>query len=391
MKAIDNWKTYQFMQIADNIVERVMPTSGDEEEYIGLEHMDTGSLHITRLGSENELIGEKLRIRKGDVLFARRNAYLKRVAIAPFDGIFSAHGMVLRPNTDIVAKEFFPFFVISDMFLERAIQISVGSLSPTVNWSTLKKEVFTLPPIEEQKRIAELLWAADRLIRSYYQKHERIKHSLDIYVAKTFAEGIKKHQWRVYSLEELSDIVYGITLNAAKRKGEIELPYLRVANVFREKLDLEDVLNIKCSKNEMERYQLKKNDILLVEGHADKKQIGRAAMWNKELDVCLHQNHLIRVRCGDKILPTFLLAWINSPRGRNYFYRYSQSSSGLNTINSSVVKNMSIPLCDLRTQKKICELIQRYKNALFSCEDAILKAQVVLKSLINYALQGGVN
>lgn len=167
-------KPYKFDDIAINIVERAMPQPEDQKTYIGLEHMDTGSLHISRWGSETELIGEKLRIKKGDVLFARRNAYLKRVAIAPFDGLFSAHGMVLRPKIDVILPELFPFFLFSDYFLNRAIKISVGSLSPTVNWKTLKQEVFYIPAIDDQKRIAELFWAADNTI----QKEENILSDL---------------------------------------------------------------------------------------------------------------------------------------------------------------------------------------------------------------------
>ena len=104
---------YRFEDIAINVVERAMPEPKDKTAYIGLEHMDSGSLHISRWGSETDLIGEKLKIKKGDVLFARRNAYLKRVAIAPFDGLFSAHGMVLRPKIEVILPEFFPFFLFS--------------------------------------------------------------------------------------------------------------------------------------------------------------------------------------------------------------------------------------------------------------------------------------
>jgi len=112
-----------------------------------------------------DLKGDKLRMKKGDLLFAKRNAYLRRVAIAPHDGFFSAHGMVLRPKSSRVWPDFLPFFLRSDVFMNRAVEISVGSLSPTINWGTLRNQEFALPPVEEQKRIAEVLWAADKLVR----------------------------------------------------------------------------------------------------------------------------------------------------------------------------------------------------------------------------------
>jgi type I restriction enzyme S subunit len=151
------WKIWRFDQIALNVTERADPTPGDSELYVGLEHMDTGSLRIRRWGSKTDLIGTKFRMRKGDILFARRNAYLKRVAIAPHDGLFSAHGMILRPNSDVVEPSFLPFFMQSDLFMDRAIQISAGSLSPTINWGGLATQQFPLPPIDEQRQIVGVL------------------------------------------------------------------------------------------------------------------------------------------------------------------------------------------------------------------------------------------
>ena len=129
---------YRFEEIAINSKEKKKPTEADKDTYIGLEHLDAGTLTVSRWGSEVAPVGEKLIMRKGDVLFGKRRAYQKKVAIAPFDGIFSAHGMVLRPREDVITKEFFPLFINSDYFLDEAIRISVGSLSPTVNWKDLK-------------------------------------------------------------------------------------------------------------------------------------------------------------------------------------------------------------------------------------------------------------
>ena len=137
---------YRFDQIAFNSTEKKKPTEEDRLTYIGLEHMDSGSLTITRFGSEVAPIGEKLVMRKGDALFGKRRAYQKKVAIAPFDGIFSAHGMVLRPNEDVIDRKFFPLFISSDYFLDAAVNISVGSLSPTINWRDLRGLEFSLPP-----------------------------------------------------------------------------------------------------------------------------------------------------------------------------------------------------------------------------------------------------
>ena len=158
---------YRFDQIAINSTEKKKPEESDKYTYIGLEHLDSIDLEVHRWGSEVAPKGEKLLMKKGDVLFGKRRAYQKKVAIAPFDGIFSAHGMVLRPNEKIVDKDFFPLFISSDYFLDAAIKISVGSLSPTINWRDLRELKFCLPDLETQRKLAKVLWAINATMQNY--------------------------------------------------------------------------------------------------------------------------------------------------------------------------------------------------------------------------------
>ncbi len=158
---------YRFEQIAINSTEKKKPVEEDRFTYLGLEHLDSGSLKVTRFGSEVAPIGEKLVMHKGDVLFGKRRAYQKKVAIAPFDGIFSAHGMVLRPREDVIDKSFFPLFISSDYFLDAAIKISVGSLSPTINWRDLKSLEFELPDLATQRKLADTLWSINDTMEAY--------------------------------------------------------------------------------------------------------------------------------------------------------------------------------------------------------------------------------
>jgi len=129
---------YKFEDIAYNVNEKAVPSKEELSNYIGLEHLISGSMDVPEYGSKVDIAGDKLVMHKGDVLFGKRNTYLRRVAIAPCDGYFSAHGMILRPKEEIIDKSFFPWFIFSDYFMDEAIRISVGSLSPTVNWKDLK-------------------------------------------------------------------------------------------------------------------------------------------------------------------------------------------------------------------------------------------------------------
>ena len=221
---------YKFEQIAINSTEKKKPVEADRFTYLGLEHLDSNNLQVTRFGSEVAPIGEKLVMHKGDVLFGKRRAYQKKVAIAPFDGIFSAHGMVLRPKENVIDKNFFPFFISSDYFLDAAIKISVGSLSPTINWRDLKELEFELPNLAKQKELAEVLWAMDATKQAY----QKLLAATDELVKAQFIEmfGTKEK----VSLTQLTNIVMGQSpsSDSYNTKGE-GIPFHQGSGEFTDK------------------------------------------------------------------------------------------------------------------------------------------------------------
>lgn len=161
------WHVWRFDQMATNVNVRIdNPSESGMDHYVGLEHLDTDSLRIRRWGSPDEVEATKLLFKKGDIIFGRRRAYQRKLGIAEFDGICSAHAMVLRAKPEVVLPEFLPFFMQSDLFISRAVEISVGSLSPTINWKTMAVQAFTLPPLEEQRKLVALLSAQVDLIEA---------------------------------------------------------------------------------------------------------------------------------------------------------------------------------------------------------------------------------
>lgn len=132
------WTRLVFGQFAENVNQRVESADAADEIYVGLEHLDSGRLHIRRWGKGSDVIGTKLRFRKGDMISGRRRAYQRKLAVAETDGICSADAMVVRAKPDVVLPGFLPFVMMSDKCMNRAVEISVGSLSPTINWTTLK-------------------------------------------------------------------------------------------------------------------------------------------------------------------------------------------------------------------------------------------------------------
>lgn len=157
----DDFDNFKFGDLAINISERVEPKETDLEIYVGLEHLDSDCLKIERTGKPTDVIGTKLKIYKGDIIFGKRRAYLRKVAVSHFDGIASAHSMVLRANKKSIEKDFLPYFMQSDTFMERAVQISEGSLSPTIKWKTLAAQEFVLPKREKQLKLVEIFTQFD--------------------------------------------------------------------------------------------------------------------------------------------------------------------------------------------------------------------------------------
>ena len=174
---------YKFKDIVSNCCERIDPSESDSIPYVGLEHIGADTFNIQTYGKSTDVKGQKFIMKKGDVLFGRRRAYQRKVAIAPFDGIFSAHGMIFRPK-QVIDESLLPFFIRSDAFMNKAISLSVGSLSPTLNWGAIKDITFSIPSKEIQPELSSLLWKIEDDI-------ERLKEqiqSLDILVKSRFIE-----------------------------------------------------------------------------------------------------------------------------------------------------------------------------------------------------------
>jgi hypothetical protein len=205
-KAAASVTTFRFDQMATLINDRVNePAESGVERYVGLEHLDGDSLRVRRWGEITEVESTKLRFQPGDIIFGKRRVYQRKLAVADFEGICSAHAMVLRAKANVVLPEFLPFFMQSDRFMERALQISVGSLSPTINWTTLAVEEFALPPIEEQRRIAVVLRAAECATNALLELEKRGAELLRSTLAEEFSTEMTTQPLR--ACDEITDSV----------------------------------------------------------------------------------------------------------------------------------------------------------------------------------------
>ena len=160
-----DFEDIQFEDVAFHISERIEPKQTDLEIYVGLEHLEPDNLVIERTGKPEDVIGTKMKIYKGDIIFGKRRAYQRKLAVSHFDGIASAHSMILRANEKRIEKDFLPYFMQSDVFMERAVKISEGSLSPTIKWKTLAVQKFSIPKKRKQVQLVELLRQFDTILQ----------------------------------------------------------------------------------------------------------------------------------------------------------------------------------------------------------------------------------
>jgi type I restriction enzyme S subunit len=168
----------KFGDVIESITIRVDdPQTAGVDRYVGLEHLDSETVTVGRWGSPSDVEATKLRFFIGDVIYGRRRAYQRKLGRANFEGICSAHALVLRGKAKKCLSEFLPYFLQSERFHKRAMEISVGSLSPTINWSTLKVQEFAFPGLDEQAQIVELMTAVDEHLDALRTQLEVAKSS----------------------------------------------------------------------------------------------------------------------------------------------------------------------------------------------------------------------
>lgn len=347
---------YKFDQIAFNSTDKKKPTDEDKTHYIGLEHLDGGNLKVTRWGSEITPKGEKLLMKKGDVLFGKRRAYQKKVAIAPFDGIFSAHGMVLRPRTDVIDPAFFPLFVASDYFLDAAIKISVGSLSPTINWRDLKELEFELPPISAQKKLAKILWAIIDTKNSYGELIQKT----DELVKSQFIEMITEHSDHLLPIRDLVE---------SKIRKVKDLPdsiksirYIDISSLNNEKKCVSGYTEYELTKAPSRAQQvIKKGDILFstvrpnLEGRAINQYDGDNIVASTGFCVLRAKN------CE----PGYLWGIISS---KQFVTDICDIAHGISypAVNDKDVLEYMAPALDLSYQKQYADILEQSDKSKFT-------------------------
>jgi len=184
-----NWVLTPIGDLADEISKRVdNPSDSGYEKFVGLEHFVSGDLKIRQWGSTEILTSSTKAFESGDILFARRNAYLRRASLVSFDGVCSGDAFVLRENHEKVVPGFLTFVMNSNALWDFANANAAGTMSKRVKWRDLANYEFLLPPKDQQSEIAELFWAMDEMIET----HSKVSEKLDIVFLSTSKRPLKK-------------------------------------------------------------------------------------------------------------------------------------------------------------------------------------------------------
>ena len=371
----------KFDDIAINSVAKKKPTPDDVSTYIGLEHIDPGTFTISRWGGDVAPVGEKLVMKKGDLLFGKRRAYQRKVAIAPFDGIFSAHGMVLRPKTDVVDERYFPFFIASDQFMDEAVRISVGGLSPTINWKTLKECEFDLPPLDRQRELAELLWAANDL----KEKYKKLITASDEMLKAKFREMLRGAKCKEYVFAEICKRgpQNGFYRKGAEKNGSV--PVLKMKQLFgNESMETADDCDLfAISPAELEKFKLTKDDLVFGRRSLVPEGAGKCRRVGELERSTIFESSMLRVTLNTEVaLPYVVQIWSESPVGEKAIAAL-RSGTTVVGIKGSDLRQMRISLPPLDLQRQFVEIAAQEEKVKANLKKSIADVDNIIKGLIN--------
>lgn len=251
-------------------------------------------------------------------------------------------------------------------------------------------EIF-LPDLPTQQHIVAILEEADTLRKTDAQilaKYDEILQATFLQLFKP--SRTKRKHWDYDKLEKIADVQGGLQVSSKARKDmPISVPYLRVANVYRNRLSLSEIKKINVTESEFKRAILTKNDILVVEGHGNKNEIGRAAVWDGSIGPILHQNHLIRIRTNSsRLSPVFLCFFLNSDIGKKQLFASSNTTSGLNTISTSVVKNIDLYIPTIQLQNQFAEIVTSIEEQKALVHQQQQQSEALFQSLLQRAFKG---
>lgn len=308
----------------------------------------------------------------GDVLFAKITPCMENGKAALADGLQGGVGFgstefhVLRPR-DGVLPEWVRHFVRRESFRKEAKRNFTGTGGQQrVPVGFLERVMMPVPSLDEQRRIVDILSRAEGILRLRRDAEKKAAELVPAIFLEMFGNpSTNPKGWPKAPLCNVASVISGIAKGRRISPGErIEVPYMRVANVKDGYLDLGDVKTIEIRQDELEKLRIEPGDLLMTEG-GDPDKLGRAALWSGELSVCVHQNHVFKVRTNrTQLTPRYLRALVGSHYGKSYFARVAKRTTGIASINKTQLSAFLALLPPVGIQEQFDKHVQAVESML---------------------------
>ena len=332
----------RFDEFAEMVNDRVdNPADSGLSRYVGLEHLDPGVIRISRTGSTDDVGTTKFRFRAEDVIYARRNPHLRKAGLADFDGIASAHSLVLRAVSTVCTPEYLANFLISATFSKRAMAISVGSLSRTINWRDLRVQEFDLPSLDEQRRVVEVMRAVDQEIAAA----EKVLQA----AVTAGASMVAPAAGTPTSLGNALSLITKGTTPTSLGMGfeESGIRFVKTESIVSGRVDPSLCAWISPNTHAaLGRSQIQKGDVLLsIAG-----TVGRVAIATEDLLPANCNQAIAILRPEPSLDARYLAAWLGTREAQEQMSR-SKAATTIFNLSMTLIKQLKIALPDLQSQR----------------------------------------
>lgn len=325
---------------------------------------------------------------KGSVLFAKIGEAIRQNhrVIAGCQMLIDNNAMAAIPGVKIDGRFLYHYLKTVDFYC-----LAPATTVPALRKSDLERLLIPLPALPEQRRIAAILDQADALRAKRREALVQLDSLTQSIFIDMFGDPVMNSKGWADSLTlgDVADIASGIT-KGRKLTGKTTrtVPYLAVANVQDKSLNVTVVKEIEATEDEILRYQLRTNDLLLTEG-GDPDKLGRGALWNDELPQCIHQNHIFRVRLtSEKLTPLFLNWLVGSQRGKKFFLRSAKQTTGIASINMRQLRSFPLLLPPIELQQEFTILANGVAEQYAACTASLAELGTLFASLQHRAYRG---
>lgn len=368
-------------------IEHKETCKGSKDGYpiVGLEHLVPEEVTLTAWDEGSDNTFTKM-FRKGNVLFGRRRAYLKKAAVAPFDGICSGDITVIEAIPDRILPELLPFIIQNDELFDFAVGKSAGSLSPRVKWEHLKNYEFELPDMDKQRELAELLWAMDVTKKSY----QKLIAATDELVKSQFMEqfSLSQAESNGWSIVPVSSVVIK-PLNGEWGQEDTDgtgVKVLRTTN-FTDSgfIDYSEVVRRSIELKKVEAKALRDGDVLIEKsGGSDTKPVGRVVFYQETSENFLFNNFTALLRPNTpKLNSRFLFTFLFVTYWNGGTKLYENKTTGIHNLKlADYLDNTMIPIPPIEDQEVFAAFVEQSDKSKFELEQALSELTATYKRII---------